>query len=151
MTDAIVTHAHDDRIGGLNTLYKYGVKVHSTKLTADFARQQGYDRPLGDLKNVTKLQFGDMKIETFYPGKGHTEDNMTVWLPEDKLLFGGCLIKALETKEIVPTQGFYPDQWPRAVRKVMKRYQDISIVVPGHGSPGDDRLLPHTISLLKET
>ncbi|MFP3480151.1 MBL fold metallo-hydrolase, partial [Burkholderia sp. SIMBA_057] len=31
MTDAIVTHAHDDRIGGLNTLYKYGVKVHSTK------------------------------------------------------------------------------------------------------------------------
>ncbi len=38
MTDAIVTHAHDDRIGGLNTLYKYGVKVHSTKLTADFAR-----------------------------------------------------------------------------------------------------------------
>lgn len=151
MTDAIVTHAHDDRIGGLNTLYKYGVKVHSTKLTADFARQQGYDRPLGDLKNVTKLQFGDMKIETFYPGKGHTEDNITVWLPEDKLLFGGCLIKALETKEIVPTPGFYPDQWPRAVRKVMKRYQDISIVVPGHGSPGDDRLLPHTISLLKET
>ena len=43
MTDAVVTHAHDDRIGGLNTLYKYGVKVHSTKLTADFARQQGYD------------------------------------------------------------------------------------------------------------
>lgn len=136
MTDAIVTHAHDDRIGGLNTLYKYGVKVHSTKLTADFARQQGYDRPLGDMKNVTKLQFGDMKIETFYPGKGHTEDNITVWLPEDKLLFGGCLIKALETKEIIPTPGFYPDQWPRAVRKVMKRYQDISIVVPGHGSPG---------------
>ncbi|ARJ74564.1 subclass B1 metallo-beta-lactamase [Bacillus velezensis] len=151
MTDAIVTHAHDDRIGGLNTLYKYSVKVHSTKLTANFAREQGYDRPLGDLKNVTKLQFGDMKIETFYPGKGHTEDNMTVWLPKDKLLFGGCLIKALETKEIVPTPGFYPDQWPRAVRKVMKRYQDISIVVPGHGSPGDDRLLPHTINLLKET
>lgn len=149
VTDAIVTHAHDDRIGGLNTLYKYGVKVHSTKLTADLAQQRGFDRPLGDLKKVTKMQFGGMKAETYYPGKGHTKDNIVVWLPQHKLLFGGCLIKALETQEIVPTPDFYPDHWPHAVENVIKRYNDINIVVPGHGNPGDDRLLTHTLSLLE--
>lgn len=149
VTDAIVTHAHDDRIGGLNTLYKNRVKVHSTKLTADLAEQRGFDRPLGDLKKVTKMRFGGIDVETYYPGKGHTKDNITVWLPQEKLLFGGCLIKALETQEIVPTPDFYPDHWPHAVENVIKRYNDINIVVPGHGNPGDDRLLTHTLSLLE--
>ncbi len=32
MTDAIVTHAHDDRIGGLNTLYKYAQHEADSRL-----------------------------------------------------------------------------------------------------------------------
>ncbi|UHA75941.1 subclass B1 metallo-beta-lactamase [Paenibacillus sp. 481] len=151
VTTAIVTHAHDDRVGGMKTLSNKGVKVHSTPLTADLAEQQGFKRPLGDLKNVSKLQFGDVKVETFYPGKGHTEDNIVVWLPQHKMLFGGCLVKSLDSKSIVQTPGSYVAEWPQAIKKVSKKYNGIKAVVPGHGDSGDARLLTHTIDLLKAT
>ncbi|EEM05126.1 Blm [Bacillus pseudomycoides] len=149
VTEAIVTHAHDDRIGGIKTLTKKGVKVHSTALTADLAEKQGFDKPLGDLKKRDNMRFGDINVETFYPGKGHTQDNITVWLPKYKILFGGCLIKSLDTQEIVQTPGSYVSNWSKAIKKVEKKYSDINIIVPGHGDPGDSRLFTHTLNLLK--
>ncbi|MFS0781977.1 subclass B1 metallo-beta-lactamase [Bacillus sp. 1P06AnD] len=149
VTDAIVTHSHDDRIGGIKTLYNKGVNVHSTELTADFAQQRGFERPLGDLKKVANLKFGHLKIQTFYPGKGHTEDNIVVWLPQEHILFGGCLIKSLETAEIVQTPGSFVNEWPKSVQKVMKKYNQIEQVIPGHGNPGNEQLLDHTIDLLQ--
>jgi metallo-beta-lactamase class B len=148
ITDAIVTHAHDDRVGGIKTLLKNGIKVHSTLLTADLAQQQGFERPLGDLGKHTKLRIGNVQVETFYPGKGHTKDNIVVWLPEHKMLFGGCLIKSLDSKTIIPTPGSYVSHWPHAIKKVQKKYNNIDVVVPGHGEPGDDSLLAYTIDLL---
>lgn len=46
-----------------------GIKAHSTALTAALAKKNGYEEPLGDLQTVTNLKFGNMKVETFYPGK----------------------------------------------------------------------------------
>ncbi|QWI72975.1 subclass B1 metallo-beta-lactamase (plasmid) [Bacillus mycoides] len=149
ITDAIVTHAHDDRIGGIKTLSQKGVKVHSTMLTADLAKQKGFDRPLGDLKELTDMKFGDIDVATFYPGKGHTEDNIIVWLPQYKILFGGCLIKSLDTKEIVQTPGSYITDWSQSINKLSQKYNDIRVVVPGHGDPGDISLLTHTLDLIR--
>ncbi|MBD8501199.1 subclass B1 metallo-beta-lactamase [Paenibacillus sp. CAU 1523] len=150
VTHAIVTHAHSDRVGGIKTLINRGIKVHSTALTAELAEQQGFDRPLGDLRNQSKMRINGLDIEIYYPGKGHTEDNIVVWLPKYKMLFGGCLIKSLDTKEIVNTPGSYVSNWPGAIEKVRKKYKNIKVVVPGHGESGNDRLLTHTIDLLKE-
>ena len=69
VTDVIITHAHADRIGGIKTLKEKGIKAHSTALTAELAKKNGYEEPIGDLQAITKLKFGNMKIETFYPGK----------------------------------------------------------------------------------
>ncbi|OUB06956.1 subclass B1 metallo-beta-lactamase [Bacillus thuringiensis serovar yunnanensis] len=153
VTDAIVTHYHNDRIGGIKTLISNAVKVHSTALTADLAYQQHHDKvnnPLGDLKDFTDMQFGDLKLETFYPGKGHTEDNITVWLPKYKILFGGCLIKSLSTKEIVYTPGSYLTDWSQSIKEVEKKYKHINLIVPGHEETGDKNLFAHTLDLIKE-
>ncbi len=29
----------------------------------------------------------------FYPGAGHTKDNVVVYFPKERILFGGCFIK----------------------------------------------------------
>ncbi|PEQ05260.1 subclass B1 metallo-beta-lactamase [Bacillus toyonensis] len=150
VTDAIVTHAHIDRMGGIKTLIEKGVKVHSTALTADLAVQQGLDAPLGDLQNLDNIWFGDTKVETFNPGKGHTEDNITVWLPNYKILFGGCLIKSLDTKEIVQTPGSDVTNWKKVMKILEKKYNNAHLIVPGHENPGDNRLFTHTLELLKE-
>ena len=69
ITDVIITHAHADRIGGIKTLKERGIKAHSTALTAELAKNSGYEEPLGDLQIITSLKFGNTKVETFYPGK----------------------------------------------------------------------------------
>jgi metallo-beta-lactamase class B len=42
---AIVTHAHVDRIGGIHTLHKKGIKVVSIALTCQKANELGFEVP----------------------------------------------------------------------------------------------------------
>lgn len=57
------------------------------------------------------------------------------------------MIKALSAR----TPGFMGDAdmaaWPRSAQKVLDRYPDARLVVPGHGSAGDLGLVRHTITL----
>ena len=134
ITDVIITHAHADRIGGIKTLKERGIKAHSTALTAELAKNSGYEEPLGDLQIITSLKFGNTKVETFYPGKGHTEDNIVVWLPQYQILAGGCLVKSAEAKDLGNVADAYVNEWSTSIENVLKRYGNINSVVPGHGS-----------------
>lgn len=149
VTDVIITHAHADRIGGITALKEKGVKAHSTALTAELAKNSGYEEPLGDLQIITSLKFGNTKVETFYPGKGHTEDNIVVWLPQYQILAGGCLVKSAEAKDLGNVADAYVNEWSTSIENVLKRYGNINSVVPGHGEVGDKGLLLHTLDLLK--
>lgn len=149
ITDVIITHAHADRIGGIKTLKERGIKAHSTALTAELAKNSGYEEPLGDLQIITSLKFGNTKVETFYPGKGHTEDNIVVWSPQYQILAGGCLVKSAEAKDLGNVADAYVNEWSTSIENVLKRYGNINSVVPGHGEVGDKGLLLHTLDLLK--
>lgn len=126
-----------------------GIKAHSTALTAALAKKNGYEEPLGDLQTVTNLKFGNMKVETFYPGKGHTGDNIVVWLPQYNILAGGCLVKSADAKDLGNVADAYVNEWSTSIENVLKRYRNINLVVPGHGEVGDRGLLLHTLDLLK--
>ncbi len=147
---AIVTHAHDDRIGGIDILLENKIDVWATELTIKEAEKNGFSSPNFILGNEEKINIDDFQIETFYPGKGHSPDNIVVYIPKYELLFGGCLIKSLQAK----TRGSIKDadlqQWPLSVQKVLEKYCDSKIVIPGHGEHGDIGLLKHTIELLNK-
>ena len=86
-------------------------------------------------------------IEVFYPGRGHTIDNIVVWLPESEILFGGCFVRSLGTDGLGYVGEAHIDQWFNSVEKVLLKYPQAKIVVPGHGNAGDIQLLQHTIKL----
>ena len=113
-----------------------GIKAHSTALTAELAKKNGYEEPIGDLQAITKLKFGNMKIETFYPGKGHTEDNIVVWLPQYNILVGGCLVKSASAKDLGNVTDAYVNEWSTSIENVLKRYGNINLVVPVMESRG---------------
>lgn len=146
---AIITHAHDDRIGGINTLLEKKIDVRSTSMTMKEAENNGFKKPPTELKNDEKITWEDMDIEIFYPGEGHTSDNITVWFPQYKILFGGCLIKSLESDNVGSSKDSNIKQWPVSVNKVLEKYSDAEIVIPGHGKWGSLKLVEHTLNLLK--
>ena len=70
-----------------------------------------------------------------------------MWLPQSKILFGGCLVKSLQSKTLGYTGDASIEQWPHSVEKVHLKYSEAKLVVPGHGKYGDIQLLEHTKKL----
>lgn len=147
---AVITHAHVDRIGGINTLLENKVAVRSTGLTAELAGEYGFRKPEPTLDSNPAFKHGEVAIEVFYPGEGHSSDNVVVWLTQEKVLFGGCIVKDLSSKGLGSTTDANIEQWPVSLGKVLDRYSEADVVIPGHGKWGGIELIKHTLELLKQ-
>jgi metallo-beta-lactamase class B len=145
---AVITHAHIDRIGGIKTLRKSGIRVVSLPLVCQKAKESGYPEPDLLQSADTVLNIGNEKLEIFYPGPGHTLDNIVVWLPRQKVLFGGCLVKSERTTDLGNIEEANLQEWPKSIRTVMEKFKTARVIVPGHGTCGDFHLLQHTLDLL---
>lgn len=149
VTLAIITHAHSDRLGGLGALRAAGVRIVASSLTRARALATGLPVPdtIGGLTapGAARTVRG---LEMFYPGPAHTPDNLVVWLPAARVLFGGCMIRSAAATTLGNTADGVVDAWPASVARVQARYGAMArIVVPGHGDVGGVELLEHTREL----
>ena len=146
----IVTHAHEDKMGGISELRKAGVRVISTPLTARKSVKLGFESPEGILPNDTTFSIGQEPIRCYFPGQGHTSDNIVVWLPNQQILYGGCLIKSVAAFGMGNLADANLAEWAGSIRNVMSQFGNAQIVVPGHQDWGDTKSLEHTLTLLEK-
>ena len=146
LAGSISTHSHDDRTAGIAWLNAKGIPTYAYKLTNNFLKQGGYEMATHTLTEDENKLFGGNLI-VYYPGGGHTQDNVVVWLPKSKVLFGGCFVRSLNSRNLGYIKEANIDKWPKSMNKVLSRYPDVKTVVPGHGKYGDIRLLMHTKKL----
>ncbi|MDT3405125.1 subclass B1 metallo-beta-lactamase [Mucilaginibacter terrae] len=145
----IVTHHHADRTAGLDWLRKKGVKTYSSLLTHSLCEGGDEKQAQYTFKGDTTLSLGNVTLQTYYPGAGHSMDNLVVWFPNDKVLFGGCLIRSFEAKANPEVPGADFAQWAQATKKLFTRYGDAAFVIPGHQSwEGGTAMLSHTMIVL---
>jgi metallo-beta-lactamase class B len=140
---AIVTHAHDDRVGGAAALERAGVPVFATEATIALARAAG-----GAVPDHVLAEGALAGVTWRFPGAGHSSDNIVVFHAASGTLFGGCLVKALDATTLGNVADADLASWADALGDVREAFASARIVVPGHGAPGDVRLLAHTESLL---
>jgi glyoxylase-like metal-dependent hydrolase (beta-lactamase superfamily II) len=88
-------------------------------------------------------------VEVFYPGPGHSRDNVMVWVSAARVLFGGCAVKSAASMSLGNLADADTRAWPDAVHRVMDRYREAAVVVPGHGAEGTQELFTHTLELLQ--
>ncbi len=92
--------------------------------------------PTSTFKDVRTLKAGDKKIELSYLGRGHTDGDIIVYLPKERIIFGGDLLY----KDRLPWLGdAYISDWIATLDK-LKTY-DAGVYVPGHGGVGNPDLL----------
>jgi len=145
----IATHFHNDRTAEINFLRQKGIPTYCSALTYQLCREN--KQPLAEhvFENDTAFQIGGYTIRTYYPGPGHTRDNIVVWFAADSVLYGGCLVKSTENTDL----GYLADanlgEWPGAIRRLLDRYPHAAYVIPGHFGWSDNRSLQHTLDLLK--
>ncbi len=146
----IINHFHDDNMGGLEAAHKKGAISYSLDTTKDILKKQNKVLPIKTFKNELKLKLHNINLIAEYPGAGHTVDNIVVWLPEYKILFGGCLIKSLSTNNLGNLEDADIKEYQKTVEKVLNKYKLAEIVIPGHGEYGGIELLSHTIELCRK-
>ncbi len=146
----IVGHSHVDCLGGLPEIHRRGIKSIGLDKTRELALAAGVEAPRQTFTDEYKLKVGRRKLVLFYPGAGHTVDNIVTWIPDGKVLFGGCLVKAGDAKTLGNTTEADLAAWPATLAKVKSRFPEIRLIVPGHGDPGGPGLIEHTLELLKE-
>jgi len=101
ITLAVATHFHSDRTGGVEGLKKRGIRTLAYPLTPALARehQMPVPEPIKDFDGSAPY-FLDANCELFFPGMGHTRDNIVVWLPRQQVLFGGCFLKSVTSMNL---------------------------------------------------
>lgn len=146
---AIVGHAHEDCLGGLPEIHRRGIPSIGSEKTRALALAAGVEAPRQTFAGEYPLRVGGRELVLFYPGAGHTRDNIVAWIPDQKVLFGGCLVKAADAGNLGNTAEADLAAWPATLARVKDRFPAIRLVVPGHGDPGGPELIEHTLELLK--
>lgn len=97
------------------------------------------------------LNFGNESLILYYPGESHSPDNIVVYYPEKRILFGGCMIKELNASNLGNTADANLEEWPISIERLKGKYNETNVkyLIPGHGNVGNIHLLDKTLDLLK--
>ncbi|MFC1853700.1 subclass B1 metallo-beta-lactamase [candidate division CSSED10-310 bacterium] len=173
----INTHFHRDNLGGNGYILSQNIPIYGSDLTVTLLSESKTNprdlphwmnkpeyepyfavfektelKPPDHIFNIRQglvLKKDQETIEVYYPGPGHSPDNVVVYFYNRKLLFGGCIIRSLRSNRLGYTGTANLKEWPDSLRKVLQKFSQCKIVVPGHGEAGDNRLFGHTIAILK--
>lgn len=147
----IVTHFHNDCLGGLKEFHDSDIKSYANKKTIDLVTQNEETvLPQNSFEDQMELQIGQQAVLVKFFGEGHTKDNVVGYVPSKNTMFGGCLLKTLNAGK-----GYLGDanvaEWSNTVKKIKEEIPNLDIIVPGHGKSGGAELLDYTIQLFEES
>ncbi|GAA4807235.1 BcII family subclass B1 metallo-beta-lactamase [Olivibacter ginsenosidimutans] len=146
----LATHWHDDRSAGLTFYAKHGAKTYTSKLTDQLCKEYHKPRPNYTFNQDTVFTVGEYSFEAYYPGEGHTKDNIVVWLEKDKVLYGGCLIKSTAATNLGNVDDGNVRAWPQSIRNIQQRFGLPQYIVTGHDRWDSKASLDYTLKLLAE-
>ncbi len=145
----IATHFHVDCLGGLEAFHKRGIPSYANEETIYLAQTKNSTVPQKGFDQVLFSEVGDQIVVSKFLGAGHTVDNIVSYVQDDKVLFGGCLIKTIGS-----SKGNLDDAdvsaWAESVRNVKEAFPGVELFVPGHGGHGGVELLDYTIEMFEQ-
>lgn len=168
---AINTHFHFDGTGGNAAYDAAGVTTYASDLTSQLLaehflsmRSEGAAlfppgphrdrvealelktaRQTFPLNTGLSLRLGGEEVRVLHPGPAHSPDNVVVYFPSRRLLFGGCMVKRGDSLGYLGAADLA--HWEASVRVLEDL--DPLVVVPGHGVPGGTELLRNTTRLVR--
>lgn len=150
VTICIATHWHSDRTEGLEYYKQKGIKTYTTLLTDELSKRNNKKRAEFLMTKDTVFKVGQYSFEIYYPGGGHTEDNIIAWFSKEKILYGGCLIKGVEAKNL----GYLGDAniagYETSLKKVQEKCPGPKFIIVSHHNWINTNSLKHSIKLARK-
>lgn len=146
----IATHWHSDRTEGLAYYKSKGIKTYTTKLTDSFSVLNDKKRAEFLTTKDTLFKFGQFAFELYYPGEGHTADNVIAWFAKEKILYGGCLIKGADAESLGYLGDANVQEYETTLKRVKKKCPKPRFIIVSHHDWWDTHSLKHSIRLAKK-
>jgi metallo-beta-lactamase class B len=144
------THWHSDKTAGLEYYRQQGIKTYTTVLTDELSKKNDKKRAEFLMTTDTVFHAGQYFFETYYPGEGHTADNIVIWFKKEKILYGGCLIKGVDDE----TLGYLGDAnvtaYASTLKKVQQKFRDPKFIIIAHSDWKNINSLKHSIRMAEE-
>lgn len=144
------THWHSDKTAGLEYYRQQGIKTYTTALTDELSKKNNKKRAEFLMAKDTVFNAGQYSFETYYPGQGHTTDNIVIWFKKEKILYGGCLIKGADDEDL----GYLGDgniaEYASTLKKVQQKCQKPKFIIIAHSDWKNINSLKHSIIMAKE-
>lgn len=145
----IATHSHDDRTGSLGIYNQKGIKTFSTKQTDEICKINVEERASNLFEKDTVFKLGQYSFKTFYPGKGHTPDNIVIWFENEQILYGGCFVKSSQAKDLGNLSDANVLEWEKSINKVIQLFPKPKYIITGHQRWKSKKSLKHTLKLIE--
>jgi glyoxylase-like metal-dependent hydrolase (beta-lactamase superfamily II) len=147
LTAVVVTHWHYDHAFGLAAFAdvpriaheSVHLRLGSLEATAE-AERLGLDpgalgKPDVEIAVATAIDLGNRRVEIAHIGRGHTDGDLVVVVPDADVLFVGDLIESAGPPSFGSDS--VPDEWPATVDGVIGLMTAATLAIPGHGEPVD--------------
>jgi glyoxylase-like metal-dependent hydrolase (beta-lactamase superfamily II) len=134
----INTHFHPDHTGGNQGLESVGAEIIATDNARQrLSRTQQAGLPVVTFDDHMKVYFAGKTLELYHFGRGHTDGDLVIYIPEEKLVLPGDAFAGWgpSIRLIDYNGGGSLAQWPAALEKVMAL--DFDTVIPGHSGVTD--------------
>jgi glyoxylase-like metal-dependent hydrolase (beta-lactamase superfamily II) len=151
------THAHFDHTFGNGAFAEATIHAHenaaagldaATQRVHELCRADDPDDPLNrdvlateprhpdtTFASVRTLDLGDRYVELVYPGRGHTDGDIVIRVPDAEVLFAGDLVE--ESAPPAYGEDCFPLDWPGSLDMAIGMLTEGTAVVPGHGAVVD--------------
>lgn len=146
----IATHSHEDRTSGLEFFGNKGIKTYTTRLTDEISKENGRPRAEFIMDKDTLFSVGQYKFQTYYGGEGHTKDNIVIWFDDEKILYGGCLVKSIDAIDLEYVGEANIKEWSKTIKKVKRKCKNPKFIITGHHNWKSTKTLQHTLKLIKQ-
>jgi len=144
----VITHAHGDHAGGIAPFVEAGATVicqeHAAPAVATLAARETGSKA-GTIVVTDSMAFygGSRRVAIYHLGAAHTQGDLVIWLPDDKVLFVGD-IATNQRAPYMQSPDVDPKGWEQALAKLAKL--DADRIVVGHGPLGSKDSLSSTLA-----
>lgn len=146
----IATHWHNDKTAGLEYYRQQGIKTYTTALTDEFSKKNNMKRAEFLMAKDTVFNVGQYSFEAYYPGQGHTADNIVIWFEKEKILYGGCLIKGVDDEDLGYLGDANVTEYASTLKKVQKKCKNPKFIIIAHNDWKNINSLKHSLMMAKE-
>ncbi len=144
------THWHSDKTAGLDYYRKQGIRTYTTVMTDEFSRKNSKPRAEFLMSKDSVFQVGQYRFETYYPGEGHTADNIVIWFSNEKILYGGCLIKGVDDETLGYLGDANTNAYASTLMNVKRKCRDPKYIIIAHSDWKNTGSLDHSIEMAKK-